>query len=124
MKKKVFKIMKYSLDKYKFYQYKDKNAKDTVAAVSTYAGRTVKGYAKCDPKDQFSIEKGKELAAARCNAKIATKRVKRASAQYMEAQKQLADARRFMVRMTEYYTDAVDQLDEANTAIADLMKSM
>ena len=116
--------MKYSLDKYKFYQYKDKNAKDTVAAASTYAGRTVKGYAKCDPKDQFSLEKGKELAAARCNAKIAAKRVKRASAKYLEAQKQLADARRFMARMTEYYTDAVDQLDEANEAIADMMKSM
>ena len=116
--------MKYSLDKYKFYQYKDKNAKDTVAAASTYAGRTVKGYAKCDPKDQFSIEKGKELAAARCNAKIAAKRVKRASAKYLEAQQQLADARRFMARMTEYYTDAVDQLDEANAAIADMMKSM
>ena len=116
--------MKYSLDKYKFYQYKDKNAKDTVAAASTYAGRTVKGYAKCDPRDQFSIEKGKELAAARCNAKIAAKRVKRASAKYLEAQQQLADARRFMARMTEYYTDAVDQLDEANTAITDMMKSM
>ena len=116
--------MKYSLDKYKFYQYKDKNAKDTVAAASTYAGRTVKGYAKCDPKDQFSIEKGKELAAARCNAKIAAKRVKRASAKYLEAQQQLADARRFMARMTEYYTDAADQLDEANAAITDMMKSM
>ena len=116
--------MKYSLDKYKFYQYKDKNAKDTVAAASTYAGRTVKGYAKCDPRDEFSIEKGKELAAARCNAKIAAKRVKRASAKYLEAQQQLADARRFMARMTEYYTDAVDQLDEANAAITDMMKSM
>ena len=116
--------MKYSLDKYKFYQYKDKNAKDTIAAASTYAGRTVKGQAKCDPKDQFSIEKGKELAAARCNAKIAAKRVKRASAKYLEAQQQLADARRFMARMTEYYTDAVDRLDEANAAITDMMKSM
>ena len=116
--------MKYSLDKYKFYQYKDKNAKDTVAAASTYAGRTVKGYAKCDPTDQFSIEKGKELAAARCNAKIAAKRVKRASAKYLEAQQQLADAKRFMARMTEYYTDAVDQLDEANAAITDMIKSM
>ena len=116
--------MKYSLDKYKFYQYKDKNAKDTIAAASTYAGLTVKGYAKCDPRDEFSVEKGKELAAARCTAKIAAKRVKRASAKYLEAQQQLADAKRFMARMTEYYTDAVDQLDEANAAVTDMMKSM
>ena len=116
--------MNYSLDKYKFYEYNDPKGKKTVSAVSTYAGRTVKGYAKCDPKDQFSIEKGKELAAARCNAKIAAKRVKRASAKYMGAQKQLFEAKRFMARMTEYYTDAVDQLDEANAAVADMMKSM
>ena len=116
--------MKYSLDKYKFYQYKDKNAKDTVAAASTYAGRTVKGYAKCDPRDEFSVEKGKELAAARCNAKIAAKRVNRVRAKYMESRTQLFEAKRFMARMTEYYTDAVDQLDESNAAVADMMKSM
>ena len=29
-----------------------------------------------------------------------------------------------MARMTEYYTDAVDQLDEANATVTDLMKSM
>ena len=37
---------------------------------------------------------------------------------------QLFEAKRFMARMTEYYTDAVDQLDEANAAVTDLMKSM
>ena len=52
------------------------------------------------------------------------KRVKRASAKYLEAQQQLTEAKHFMARMTEYYTDAVDQLDEANAAITDLMKSM
>lgn len=37
---------------------------------------------------------------------------------------QLFEAKRFMARMAEYYTDAVDQLDEANAAVIDLMKSM
>ena len=116
--------MNYSLDKYKFYEYNDPKGKKTVSAVSTYAGRTVKGYAKCDPRDGYNVDNGKKLAAARCNAKIAAKRVKRASAKYLEAQQQLAEAKRFMARMTEYYTDAVDQLDEANAAITDMMKSM
>ena len=49
--------MNYSLDKYKFYEYNDPKGKKTVSAVSTYAGRTVKGYAKCDPRDNFNIEK-------------------------------------------------------------------
>ena len=42
--------MNYSLDKYKFYEYNDPKGKKTVSAVSTYAGRTVKGYAKCEYK--------------------------------------------------------------------------
>ena len=98
--------MKYSLDKYKFYQYKDKNGKDTVAAASTYAGRTVKGYAKCDPKDQFSIEKGKELAAARCNAKIASKRAKRAESKVEEAKMLVDEALAYLADMTQYQADA------------------
>lgn len=48
--------MNYSLDKYKFYEYNDPKGKKTVSAVSTYAGRTVKGYAKCDPRDSFNVE--------------------------------------------------------------------
>ena len=55
--------------RYKYYT----NNKDVVVAVSSYAGKTVRGVAKCDPRDTFDIEKGKELAAARCNEKIAYK---------------------------------------------------
>ena len=57
--------------RYKYYT----NNKDVVVAVSSYAGKTVRGVAKCDPRDTFDIEKGKELAAARCNEKIAEKKI-------------------------------------------------
>ena len=46
--------MEYSLDRYNYYTTQNK-----VIAVSTYAGRTVKGIAKCDPRDTFSIDSGK-----------------------------------------------------------------
>lgn len=117
--KKVF-IMKYSLDKYKFYQYKNENGGITLAAASTYGGKTVKGYAKCDPRDEFDFEKGKDLAAARCNAKIAEKRVARASRKYLEAKAALVEAQDFFNRMYSYYVDAVDAADEANAAIVEL----
>ena len=42
--------MRFSLDKYKFYQFKNENGGTTISAVSTYAGLTVKGYAKCENK--------------------------------------------------------------------------
>ena len=59
--------MEYSLSKYKYAQTGNK-----VIAISTYAGRTVRAVAKADPRDASSLEDGKKLAAARCNAKIAT----------------------------------------------------
>ena len=69
----------YPIDKYQFYLARKINGDPyRVVAVSTYEGRTVRGVAKCDPRDEFNIEKGKMLAAARCNAKVAQKRAKRA----------------------------------------------
>lgn len=49
-----------------------------VIAVSSFAGQTVRGVAKCAPNDEFDLEYGKRLAAARCAVKIATKRMNRA----------------------------------------------
>ena len=105
--------MKYSLDKYKFYQFKNENGGTTISAVSTYAGRTVKGYAKCDPRDEFDIEKGMKLAAARCNLKIAEKRKMRAGQKYIEASIAADNAVEYFDRMKAYFMDADDQVDEA-----------
>ncbi len=114
--------MKYSLDKYKFYQFKNENGGLTVVAASTYAGRTVKGYAKCDPRDEFDIEKGKKLAAARCNLKIAEKRKMRAGNKYIEASLAADMAVEYFDRMKQYFMDADDQVDEARAELNELMK--
>ena len=79
--------MKYALNKYKYARTGNK-----VIAISTYAGRTVKGVAKTDPRDTFSLEDGKKLAAARCNAKIAIKRAKNAEFQLIRAKEALEQA--------------------------------
>ena len=50
-----------------------------VIAVSSFAGQTVRGVAKCAPNDEFDLEYGKRLAAARCVVKIASKRMNRAA---------------------------------------------
>lgn len=107
--------MKYSMDKYKFFvpTKADGTYQNKVIAVSSYAGRTVKGVAKCDPQDSFNIETGKELAAARCNEKIAAKRVKRAEAKIAEAENQIAEAKAFLARMQSYYEDSVNEYNAA-----------
>lgn len=116
--------MKYSLDKYKFYQYKNENNGITIVAISTYGGKTVKGYAKCDPRDKFDIEKGKELAAARCNLKIAEKRKMRAGLKYVEASVAADKAAEHFDKMKQYYMDADDRVDEAAKELRELIKKI
>ncbi len=65
---------------YKFYVTDNK-----VICVTTYAGKTVRGVAKCDPRDTFDEEFGKSLAKARADFKVANKRYDRAMAKLDEA---------------------------------------
>lgn len=105
-----------SLDKYKFYV-----GKDRVIAVSTYAGRPVRGVAKCASEDKFDLETGKKLAAARCNYKIAMKRAKRATQKYHEAIKTRNSAQAKVEAMSSYQTDANAALGQAYIALTDLL---
>lgn len=93
--------MEYSLNKYKYAQ-----AGNKVIAISTYAGRTVRAVAKADPRDAFSLEDGKRLAAARCNAKIAAKRTKNAEKSLSRAKVALEQAETRYNKMTSYFNDA------------------
>lgn len=114
-----------NMSKYKFYHYTDKkDGKNVISAVSTYAGRTVKGYAKCDPRDTFSEENGQKLAAARCNANVAEKRLKRAAAKVKEAQLQLAHAQAYAARMQDYYNGALAANIAAQENVAVIVENL
>ena len=95
---------------YKFYQFNHKRADGTecirVVAVSSFAGRPVKGYADCHPADEFDFEYGKALAAARCAEKIAAKRCKRAYNKVDEATAQVNAAMAHLQKMMKYEADA------------------
>ena len=116
--------MKYPLEKYKFYRYKNEKGGMTIAAASTYGGKTVKGYAKCDPIDTFDIEKGKKLAAARCNLKIAEKRRARAAQRFSEANRMVGEAKCFQRRMNRYLDDSENDVLFAQRELEALIKSM
>lgn len=116
--------MKFSTNRYKFYHYTGKDGKDTIAAVSTYAGKTVKAYAKCDPRDSFDEESGKILAAARCNAKVAEKREARARRKVIEAQRQLDADYYHYQNMTRYLNDAQREVNQAKIEVSQLEKKL
>lgn len=113
--------MEYSLDKYRFY-FDEKNA--TVIAISTYAGKIVKGYAKCDPRDEFDKKAGMKLAAARCNERIAKKRHARAAKKIVEAQRLLEEARQHYEKMSDYFEDSKREASKAHMNVQDLLKNM
>ena len=96
------------LDKYTFYTTKNK-----VIAISTYAGKVVRGIAKCDPRDEFDLEQGKRLAAARCNERIAGKRLRRARKCYNEATEDFRVAKARFEKMARYLEDSAIAAKEA-----------
>lgn len=113
--------MSLDVTKYTFVEHTSKNGSKQITALSTYAGKTVKGYAKCHPEDEYNYGDGMTLAAARCNEKIAEKRVKRAEKCLKDAKEQLAKAERLVNDMKDYYTDSIEKLAEARNEIEDIL---
>jgi hypothetical protein len=111
--------MSFALDRYKFFTNENK-----VVAVSSYAGKTVRGTAKCDPKDSFNLEKGKKLAAARCNAKVAKKRYQRALQKHWEAIIAYEKAKDYLTQMEDYAASSVSELVEAENAVEAYLAEM
>ena len=93
---------------YRIYETPNK-----VIAVSSFAGQTVRGVAKCNPADEFDSEKGAALAAARCGVKIAEKRVKRAYSKVDEAKAIVDAASTHLSEMMKYQSDAEASLNGA-----------
>ena len=111
--------MSYPLEKYRFYTNGRK-----VIAVSTYAGKTVRGVAVCHADDNFDLETGKRLAAARCNEKIAEKRMERAANKMFTAGLDVAKAQEHLKEMQDYYNDAYLAFNEAAIEHDQLIESL
>lgn len=109
----------YPFEKYRYYTTGNK-----IIAVSTYAGKTVRGIAKCADGDEFDLEKGKQLAALRCALRIANKRKERASRKMDEADAAYMAAEEYCDKMADYYGDACDEVMEIRAAIGELLDEM
>jgi hypothetical protein len=106
------------------YKYYVNEKSRQVIAVSTYEGKNVKGTAKANPIDEFDIEQGKILAKARCDAKIAKRRMKRAKRKINEAQKILEQARAYYEKMSSYYDESKSAYTIAKSALDGLVETM
>lgn len=117
--------MRYPIEKYQIvkHQHPDYLGVEIIAR-SSYAGETVKGKAICHNGDTYSEDKGIKLAVARCAEKIAKKRAARATRLLKKANEQLAMAQKYVADMTAYHNDAVAELAEAQTEVADILATM
>lgn len=110
---------------YKFYQYNHKRADGSkslrIVAVSSFAGKPVKGYADCHPNDEFDVEYGHALAAARCAEKIAAKRCNRAYNKVDEAKAQVVAAMTHLEKMMKYESDAEASYNIASYELATIL---
>lgn len=104
------------------FEYKFIRADNKVIALSSFAGKTVRGVAKCHPGDVFDIEYGKQLAAARCGRKIAEKRYKRANDKYYEIARRVLEVDKEFHEACDYLTNSYDKLKRAFDLENSLMK--
>lgn len=95
-----------------------------IIALSTYAGKTVRGVAICSEHDQFDVEKGKALAAARCNEKVAAKRYERASRKLNDALDEFNNVEDKLTHAEQYYHDAYLAYNEAAQHVDVLLKEL
>ena len=89
-----------------------------------FAGKTIKGIAKCDPADTFVLVEGKRLAKARCAAKVAKKRCKLAEQLIKEraviraqAELDLKNAFEKRAAALKEYADALTELEDVTTQL-------
>lgn len=104
------------------YQYYSDH-KTYVICVSSYAGKTVRGVAKCSPEDEFNMSYGMELARARCDVKVAKKRLHRAAAQRKEAMNNLFNAKDRYAKMEDYFYDAEYEVDYSEEQLREILES-
>ena len=114
----------YPIEKYKFFNTTTRNGSTKIIAVTTYAGKTVRGVAICHPEDKFDEQKGKEIAAARCAVRVAKKREAQAEKKYWEANNALYNANVQFGKMEEYWNDACMARETAEEHLEDILEKL
>lgn len=103
-------------DRYKYIVTPNK-----VIVLTKYAGRPVRGIAKCSPNDDFNEDVGRELAQLRCDVKVAKLRMKRAQKKLAEAAEAWRRADEHIADMEDYYYNSRAEYENLLEIEADML---
>ena len=117
-------IREFEGHKYRIYANTTSPTGLKVIAVSSFAGKTVKGIAKCAPEDTPDLETGIMLAILRCNAKIAYKKVNRIAKRYEDARKQVDEAHDNFKVIGDLRDEYLDGMMKADDKLYEFEKSL
>lgn len=106
--------------RYKYFT----NGKNKCVVISSFAGEPIRCEAKCNPMDEFSIEKGYALAKARVDAEVAKRRMRRATQKRNEAYINAREALNRQSKMNRYYNDAEIAESKAITELNRILNDM
>ncbi len=101
-------------------RYRYYTAGNKTICVSSYAGKKVRGIAKCSPEDQFDAEYGRKLAQLRCDEKVAQLRLNYANKRYLDAEAAYEKAAKQVEKMDAFTVDARCQLKEIRRALENM----
>jgi hypothetical protein len=99
-----------------------------VKAVTTYEGKAVYAYAKCDPADAFDLDFGTQLALRRLDIKIAQKRAAHAKEYARNCRLALEQAEHYVRRLRKIIRHAEvaysDRMVEVNQLEKEISKML
>ena len=117
--------MKFNKDNFRYVDHTPKsNDVREIIALGSYLGSTVKGSAKCDPRDSFDANTGEMLAALRCNEKIAERRMRNAISKVDEALTVLEKAQAEYDKSSKYLAHAQLEYAEASKMLVDFVETL
>ena len=103
---------------YNYVKYVDKNTGANVTiCVSHFAGKPVRGVARCNPTDKYDEQYGEELARLRCDEKIAMKKINNARNKYNAVVDKMSELTNYMEKYLNYHRDSVNMLNDIQNQI-------
>ena len=96
----------------------------TIVAICSFAGKSIRGEAKCNPSDIMNDKIGTDLAVLRFDEKLGRRKIARAKEKRRNSAKEVRLAREAYERAMNHYSNAELYYDDAKYAHEQALKQL